>query len=129
MGLSLLAYSLLAISGIGMWSRRTAKRPRPPWLRPFHIITGIVLVSLVFLLLSIGIIGTIGYYGSLGHSPHLIAGLLVVLLVSLSAISATQISPQRPWVRSLHIVTNLLLFLGFLFVVLSGWSVVQKYLP
>ncbi|MDJ0552711.1 MAG: DUF4079 domain-containing protein, partial [Microcystis sp. M49637_WE12] len=33
-----------------------------------------------------------------------------------------------PLARSLHIGTNLLLFLGFLFVTLTGWDVVQKYL-
>ena len=129
MGLSLLAYSLLAISGCWLWRRRTAKVFSPRWLRPFHYLTGAILVSLVLLLLSIGLTGTIGYYGSLGHSPHLIAGLLVVGLVLLSAISATQIGPQRPWARSLHVSTNIALCFGFLFVALTGWSVVQKYLP
>jgi nitrate reductase gamma subunit len=90
---------------------------------------GSLMVLLVLLLLAIGLIGTLGHYGSLGHSPHLIAGLLVVGLVALSAFSATQIHPQRPWARSLHIGTNLLLFFGFLFVSLTGWTVVQKYLP
>lgn len=87
------------------------------------------MVALVLLLLSIGLIGTLGYYGSLGHSPHLPAGLLVVGLTLLSAWSATQISPQRPWARKLHLGTNLVLFVGFAFVSLTGWSVVQKYLP
>lgn len=129
MGLSLLAYSLLAISGWWLRQGRTAKVPRPRWLRPFHYLTGAVLVSLVLLLLSIGLLGTVGYYGSLGHSPHLIAGLLVVGLVLLSAFSATQIGSQRPWSRSLHVGTNIALCFAFLFVALTGWSVVQKYLP
>jgi hypothetical protein len=129
MGLSLFTYLLLAISGIWMLNRRISKRPRPPWLRPFHWIVGSILVILVLVLLTIGLIGTLGHYGSLGHSPHLLAGLLVVALVSLSAISATQISPKRPWARSLHIGTNIVLLGGFIFVTLTGWSVVQKYLP
>jgi hypothetical protein len=129
MGLSLFTYVLLGFSGIWMLNRRVSKRPRPAWLRPFHYIVGAILVFLVLLLLAIGVVGTLGYYGSLGHSPHLVAGLLVVALVLISAISATQISPKRPWARSLHIATNLLLFSGFVFVTLTGWTVVQKYLP
>lgn len=129
MGLSLFAYTLLGLSGFWLWRQRQVKQQRPPWLRPFHYLTGGILVFLVFLLLAIGLIGTIGYYGNLGHSPHLIAGLSVVMLVSLSAISATQISPKRPWARSLHVGTNFILFFGFLYVVWTGWTVVQKYLP
>ena len=129
MGLSLGAYVLLGISGIWMLNRRTLRRPRPSWLRPFHYVIGAIMVFLVLLLLAIGLVGTIGYYGSLGHSPHLIAGLSAVFLVLVSAISATQISPKRPWARSLHIGTNVALLFGFLFVLLTGWSVVQKYLP
>ena len=112
-----------------MFNRRLAKRPRPRWLRPFHYITGAIMVVLVLLLLAIGLVGTIGHYGSLGHSPHLIAGLSVVVLVLVSAGSATQINPKRLWARSLHIGTNIALLGGFIFVTLTGWDVVQKYLP
>lgn len=129
MGLSLFAYVLLGISGVWMLRRRIAKRPRPAWLRPFHYVIGAILVFLVLLLLAIGLIGTLGYYGSLGHSFHLLAGLLVVALVLTSAISATRISPKRPWARSLHVGTNIILLVGFIFVSLTGWTVVQKYLP
>ena len=87
------------------------------------------MVMLVMLLLAIGVIGTLGHFGSLGHSQHLVAGLIVVVLVLLSAGSATIISDNRTWARSLHIGTNIILFLGFLWVSLTGWSVVQKYLP
>lgn len=87
------------------------------------------MVVLVILLLIIGVVGTLGHYGTLGHSSHLPAGLLVVALVGISAWSSTQIRPQNPWARSLHIGTNLLLLLGFIFVSLTGWDVVQKYLP
>ncbi|WP_013325128.1 DUF4079 domain-containing protein [Gloeothece verrucosa] len=129
MGLSLTAYTILGISGFWMYNRRINKQPRPQWLRPLHYLIGGIMVFLVLLLLSIGIIGTLGHYGSLGHSPHLVAGLLVVVLVLISAISAAQISPKRPWARSLHVSTNVILLLGFLLVTGSGWSVVQKYLP
>lgn len=129
MGLSLTAYTLLGITGIWMYSRRTQKQPRPPWLKPVHYTIGGILVFLVLLLLSVGLIGTIGHYGSLGHSPHLIAGISVVILVLTSAFSAIRIHPQRPWARTLHIRTNIILFLGFMFVTFSGWNVVQKYLP
>ncbi|MDG2615449.1 DUF4079 domain-containing protein [Thermoleptolyngbya sichuanensis A183] len=129
MGLSLLTYSLLGISGV--WMRRSRRQafPRPGWLRSLHLALGGLLVLLVLLLLTIGLVGTLGYYGSLGHSVHLVAGLTVVALVLLSAGSAMQIGAERPWARSLHVGTNLVLFLGFIAVSLSGWSVVQKYLP
>ena len=128
-GLALTAYTILGISGLWMFLRRKGKRSRPSWLRPLHYSLGMVMVSLVLLLLTIGIIGTLGEHGSLGHSPHLIAGLLVVTLVLISASTAIQISSQKPWMRSLHVGTNLALLLAFIFVTLSGWSVVQQYLP
>lgn len=129
MGLSLFAYSLLAISGLTMLNKRIYKRPRPTWLRPLHYIIGGILVCLVLLLLTVGIIGTLGHYGSLGHSPHLVAGLMVVLLVLISAFSGLMISnKQIPW-RKIHLGTNLILFFGFCFVTFTGWIVVQKYLP
>lgn len=129
MGLTIVAYLLLAISGIWLRSARQQRQARPAWLRPFHFGTGIAIVGLVLLLLAIGIVGTLGHYGSLGHSPHLWAGLAVLDLVFLSAWSAVQISPRRPWARSLHLGTNLVLFGALIWVSLTGWSVVQKYLP
>jgi len=129
MGLSLAAYLILAMTGTWMSYTRLFGQPRPLWLRSFHYIIGGSMVALVLLLLAIGIVGTLGHYGSLGHSPHLPIGLAVVGLVLLSAGSATQINPQRPWVRYLHIGTNIVLFVGFILVTLTGWSVVQKYLP
>lgn len=125
MGLSLFAYAVLAATGIWLRSRRS----RPPWLRSLHLAVGSSLVGLVLLLLAIGLVGTIGQYGSLGHSVHLLAGLGVVALVLLSAWSAVQISPQNPWARSLHVGTNIVLFVGLMIVTVTGWSVVQKYLP
>lgn len=129
MGLSLLAYSLLAVTGVWMFQTRNSRSPRPEWLRSLHYTIGGSMVLLVLLLLAIGIVGTLGHFGSLGHSQHLIAGLIVVGLVLLSAASATQIRPGRTWARSLHVWTNIILFIGFVWVSLSGWSVVQKYLP
>ena len=128
MGLSVFAYSLLAFSGISMFYKRTHKTPRPKWLRPFHYISGIILVGLVLLLLTIGIVGTIGHYGNLGHSIHLLAGLIVVGLVLLSAVSSTTINQWKQG-RTLHIATNISLLLALMFVSLTGLSVVQKYLP
>ncbi|MDZ8184820.1 MAG: DUF4079 domain-containing protein [Nostoc sp. ChiSLP02] len=137
MGLSLLAYLMLAITGVWMFQRRTSQQfPFMPLLiggrrevRSLHYLMGISMVSLVLLLLAIGIVGTLGHFGSLGHSPHLVAGLIVVALVLLSAFSATQISPTKPWARTLHISLNTILFVGFAWVSFTGWSVVQKYLP
>jgi hypothetical protein len=129
MGLSVTAYGLLALSGGWLWRSRQQKQGRPAWLRPLHYILGGILVTLVLILLSVGLVGTLGYYGTLGHSVHLPAGLTVVAITLLSVWSATRISPKRPWARSLHVGANLALFLGFLAVSLSGWSVVQKYLP
>jgi len=129
MGFTLLAYFLLAISGSWMFISRTQQRSRPEWLRPAHFFTGITMALLVLLLLAIGIVGTLGHYGSLGHSWHLLAGLAVVDLVFLSVWSAIQITPDRPWAKPLHIGTNLVLLVALSAVSLSGWSVVQKYLP
>lgn len=129
MGLASCAYILLAITGFWIYRKRTKKQGRPAWLRPFHYSVGVTMVLLVLTLLTIGLVGTMGYYGSLGHSPHLIAGCCVVLLVLISAGSATQIGPKHPQARSLHVGTNLILLLAFIFVSVSGWHVVQKYLP
>ena len=129
MGLSLLSYTLLAATGGWILYSRRAKQQRPKWLRPVHYAIGGTLVTLVLLLLAIGLMGTVGYYGSLGHSAHLPAGLAVVGLTLVSGWSATQINPQRPWARSLHLGCNLLLLVGFIGVSFTGWDVVQKYLP
>jgi Protein of unknown function (DUF4079) len=129
MGLSIFAYLLLLATGSWMFYRRTAGQPRPDWLRPLHFGIGATMVALVLLLLAIGLVGTLGHYGSLGHSTHLPAGLVVVGLTLLSAWSATQISPKNFWARPLHVGTNLTLLLGFIVVSLTGWDVVQKYLP
>lgn len=129
MGLSLAAYLLLGMTGVWMSYARLFRQQRPNWLRPFHYLIGGLMVALVVLLLAIGIIGTLGHYGNLGHSPHLPIGLAVVALVLVSAASATQISPRRPWARYLHVGSNILLFIGFFLVTLTGWIVVQKYLP
>lgn len=129
MGLAIAAYLLLAISGGWMFSARRSDQPRPDWVRPLHIATGLTMVGLVLLLLAIGLVGTWGHFGSLGHSVHLPVGLAVVDLVFLSAWSAVQIRHDRPWARPLHIGTNLVLLIAFGAVSLTGWTVVQKYLP
>jgi len=129
MGLSLAAYFALAVTGSWMLVARQTSQPRPPWLRSVHYAIGGTLVGLVVLLLGIGLMGTLGHFGSLGHSAHLPVGVTVVGLTLLSAWSATQISPKRPWARSLHIGTNVILFIGFALVSWTGWIVVQKYLP
>lgn len=112
-----------------MFLRRRQGKPRPDWLRPFHFWTGGSMILLVLLLLAIGIVGTLGHFGSLGHSFHLPAGITVVNLVMLSAWSAVQISPDRPWARPFHLSINAVLLVAFIAVSLTGWDVVQKYLP
>lgn len=129
MGLSLLAYLFLAVTGVWMFRAMQTQEPRPSWVRLLHYVMGGIIVLLVLLLLAIGIVGTLGHFGSLGHSSHLPAGLAVVGLVLLSAGSATLISAKRTWARSLHIGTNITLFIGLIWVSFTGWSVVQKYLP
>lgn len=126
MGLSVFAYLLLAMTG--GWMFWTSQRGRSRLLRRLHYIIGGLMVALVLLLLAIGIIGTLGHYGTLGHSVHLPAGIAVVVLVLISASSATQINRQ-PWAKPLHITTNIILFFGLAVVSLTGWTVVQKYLP
>lgn len=129
MGLSLLAYSCLLISGAWLLAGRWQQVRRARWGRVLHIVFGVGLVTLVLLLLSIGIVGTLGEYGSLGHSLHLPAGLLVVVLVGISAWSGSRIHPSRPWSRPLHWGTNACLGVAFMAVTWTGWQVVQKYLP
>jgi hypothetical protein len=129
MGLSLLAYSLLGITGVWMWLTHRSHEPRPVWLRSLHLGIGSSLVLLVLLLLAVGIVGTLGHYGWLGHSAHLPSGIAVVSMVLVSAISGSQIRPQRPWVRVVHLSTNLGLLIGLIAVSATGWNVVQKYLP
>jgi len=129
MGFSLLAYLLLAVSGLRIRHQRTTDHAYESWLRPTHILLGGTLVILVLGLLAIGIVGTLGHYGSLGHSTHLPVGLIVVGLTLLSVWSARRIALGLPGARSLHIGINITLLVGFLFVLSTGWSVVQKYLP
>ncbi len=129
MGFSVFAYVLLAITGGWMLYSSTRKQPRPKGLRTFHYLIGGGMVGLVLILLTVGLVGTLGYYGSLGHSIHLAAGLIVVSLVLGSAWSASQIHPKNPWARPLHLSLNLGLFFAFSAVSLSGWVIVQKYLP
>jgi hypothetical protein len=59
----------------------------------------------------------------------LLFGLLVVALVLTSAWSASRIDAERPWARRLHLTLNGVLGLGLTAVGLTGWQVVQKYLP
>ncbi|WP_138497759.1 DUF4079 domain-containing protein [Nostoc sp. PA-18-2419] len=137
MGLSVLAYLMLAVTGVLMFRMRTSQQfpfisllmGRNTGVRSLHNLMGISMVILVLLLLAIGIVGTLGHFGSLGHSSHLVSGLIVVALVLLSAFSAGQISSTKPWARPLHIGVNIILFVGFIWVSLTGWTVVQKYLP
>lgn len=128
MGFTLAAYLVLAFSGGWSLIRRQQRQSQPAWLRSVHIGAGISLLGLVLLLLAIGLVGTLGHYGSLGHSSHFAAGFAVLELCLLSAWSAVQIH-RRPWARSLHLGTNAVLLLALAWVSLTGWSVVQKYLP
>jgi len=129
MGLSMTLYVFLALTGGRLlWTRRHLTY-QASWLRLLHYSMGLILVTLVLILLGIGIVGTLGEYGTLGHSAHLPAGLVVVLLTVTSAWSASRISSDRTWARPLHVTLNVCLFIGFLSVGLSGWNVVQKYLP
>jgi Protein of unknown function (DUF4079) len=135
MGLSILAYVCLAASGIFMYLRRQHPSYTRDFtyktvvLRLFHYVMGGSMVFLVLLLLAVGIVGTLGHFGSLGHSSHLIAGLITVVLVLTSAFAATQINRDMPGARYLHVGINIILFFGFVWVSLTGWDVVQKYLP
>ncbi|AFZ46478.1 hypothetical protein Cyast_0499 [Cyanobacterium stanieri PCC 7202] len=129
MGLAMFAYGILAVSGISFMVLRHQKSPRPRWLKPLHWIMGVIMVSLIIILMTIGLIGTLGYYGNLGHSIHLPAGIIIAILAIASAWSATQINPKSPWAKTLHVRLNIALFFAFVMVGLSGWTIVQKYLP
>lgn len=129
MGLTVTGYAVLAATGGSLAYMRRAEQISSAWLRPLHILVGVSVVVMVLGLLSIGIVGTLGEYGSLGHSIHLPMGLAVVLAVLASAWSASRISQERPWARRLHVSLNGALGLALVAAGLSGWQVVQKYLP
>ncbi|MGB7413270.1 MAG: DUF4079 domain-containing protein [Thermosynechococcaceae cyanobacterium] len=130
MGLTVTLFFGLAVVGLMLRRQRLQPGAKPQkWLRILHRGMGLTLVLLIVNLLAIGVVGTLGYYGSLGHSWHLPVGLIVVVLALGSAWSATRIHPQRPWARSLHLKINSVLFVALALVSLSGWSVVQKYIP
>ena len=135
MGLAVTCYLLLALLGVWMTAQRwQGDRLRPrlsrPLLRQLHMGLGIALVILILVLLAIGIVGTLGHFGSLGHSWHLPAGLIVVALTLASAASAWQFSRSTQiWAREIHVVLNLALGGALVAVGISGWTVVQKYLP
>jgi len=129
MGLALLTYAVLATTGTVLFWGRTQGNQRPPWLWPVHAVAGGSLISLVMVLLTIGIVGTLGEYGHLGHSWHLVGGSSVALLVMASGWSALQIRRGLPWARRLHITLNVGLALALAGAGLTGWQVVQKYLP
>jgi hypothetical protein len=128
MGLSLLTYSLLVITGFGMFQAHHRLDSRERW-RTVHLALGLLLLVLVVGLLGIGIVGTLGHYGSLGHSMHGPIGGVVVGITLLTAGVALQIQGGHPWARPLHITLNVLLGAAFLGVLGTGWIVVQKYLP
>jgi cytochrome c biogenesis protein CcdA len=129
MGFSLAAYSGLALTGFGIAATRKAGKPRPAWWRTVHFALGFSLVGLVVGLLVIGIVGTLGQYGTLGHSIHGLMGLIVVGLTVGSALVALQIQKGNPETRTLHVRINVLLGAALLWVLGTGWVVVQKYLP
>jgi hypothetical protein len=127
MGVTLALYGFLLLLGLWIRHRRLETDLPVAWLRTAHISLGVGLVATIGLLLSIGIVGTLGHFGSLGHSWHLPAGLLVVGLSLLSAWTGLRIQTSRH--RIIHITMNILLGIALIGVLLSGWSVVQKYLP
>ncbi|MGB8700247.1 MAG: DUF4079 domain-containing protein, partial [Thermosynechococcaceae cyanobacterium] len=123
------AYSALALTGWGMYRTRRTQSVQPLWWRIVHVLFGISLLALVIELLAVGVIGTLGHYGHLGHSIHWVAGITVVAIALGSALVALQIRRGKPWARMLHVRLNLLLGIALLWVLGSGWVVVQKYLP
>ncbi|CDN12502.1 FIG00872835: hypothetical protein [Richelia intracellularis] len=141
MGLSLVAYAILALTGIWMLRSKSRDGDNNAFLNwmwrignwdnllKFHYFIGWCMVSLVMLLLFIGIIGTLGHFGTLGQSSHLFAGITVVVLVLVSAGSTLLIRSGYDWARRIHIGLNIVIFFAFAWVSLTGWSVVQKYLP
>lgn len=122
MGFTIVAFLLEAISGFSLWGKNA-----PTWMRSSHVAIGMGMVGLILLLLGIGIVGTIGHYGSLGHSSHLWAGITVVELALLSAWSGVQI-PHQAWARPVHWGVNSILGITLVWVSITGWEVVQKYL-
>ncbi len=137
MGGAMVAYACLAGSGFFLfrWVRGTTTLSEPQrkeaiaLLSILHRVFGIVMVVLILFLLAIGIVGTLGHFGSLGHSVHLPIGIVTVQLTLASAWSAMQILQGKPWARRVHLILNGGIAIALLLALISGWSVVQKYLP
>lgn len=131
MGLTLFLFLCLALSGgFGRWQRLGGKGCQQiagRW-RSLHIGLGGLLVTTVLLLLAIGLVGSWGEHHSWGHSSHLWAGCSVVVLVIFSAIAGLRSRGGDRW-RVWHLGANGCLLLALLWVLLSGWQVVQPYLP
>jgi hypothetical protein len=123
MGLTIVAFLFQVATGSSFLMSQNST----VWVRSLHWIMGGAIAFLVLVLLAIGLVGTLGHYGSLGHSGHLFAGITVLELVFLSAWSAMQIKTQS-WAKPFHLAINFLLFLSLVWVSLTGWEVVQKYL-
>lgn len=136
MGGALLAYVCLAGSGVFLfrWFRgatRLTESERQGAIATLSLVHrgfGIAMVLLILFLLAIGVVGTLGHFGSLGHSVHLPIGLIAVQLALGSAWSAMQIMQGKPWARRLHLILNGGVAIALLLALVSGWSVVQKYL-
>jgi Protein of unknown function (DUF4079) len=142
MGFTIVAYILLALSGIWLGWRARVVSSDPSQelgevtdpevgqgLRVVHLATGAIIVFLVLFLLAIGLVGTLGHFGSLVQSPHFAAGLTVVGLTIAAAITGLRISPERPYSRALHRTIDVALCIALVIVTYTGWDVVQKYLP
>ena len=137
MGGAMVAYVILAGSGffVFRWIRQPANLPENQrrgaiaTLATVHLGFGILMVLLILFLLAIGIVGTLGHFGNLGHSVHLPVGIVTVHLTLMSAWSAIQILQGKPWARQVHLICNGGIAIALLLALISGWSVVQKYLP
>ncbi|MEM6500607.1 MAG: DUF4079 domain-containing protein [Cyanobacteria bacterium P01_C01_bin.89] len=137
MGGAMVAYVILAGSGffIFRWIRQPANLPEEQrrgaiaTLAMVHMGFGVVMVLLILFLLAIGVVGTLGHFGSLGHSVHLPIGILTVQLTLVSAWSAMQILQGKSWARRVHLISNGGIAIALLLALISGWSVVKKYLP
>ena len=130
MGGTMLLYVIQIALGLSVRRQRIERdASKRVWYRHWHFWTGIAMLALILLLLAIGIVGTLGHFGSLGHSWHLPAGLTVVGLAIASAVTGSRINSKHPLSRTIHLSINGALAVSLLLVLVSGWSVVQKYLP
>jgi hypothetical protein len=91
-----------------------------------HSKIGAVLLGLFILGGIIGLIATYLGTGKILTSPHGIIGLLMMVLIGITASLAPAMRRQAPWARIVHISIGITLLVLYLGQILSGGQIIQS---